>query len=369
MSYEPGVNLIGFLKGEIGLGEGSRLLARSVIEAGIPLLAYNLEIPGAMRYGDTSLDKYLTTNLPYFVNIIHLNPPEVEYVYDTREKGWFEGRYTIGFFLWELERLPENWLKPFRLINEIWTPSEYTSAVFRSVTDKPVFTMPYPITAVADRRFDREYFGLNKDSVLFLCMFDTNSTIERKNPAAAIRAYRMAFGSGNNKTGLVVKVNNPGGEAMERIAAEISGLNNVRVITGSLPKAASDALTDCCDVFISLHRAEGFGLPLAEAMYLGKPVIATNWSANREFMKDGTFCPVGYELVPVPEGIRHYSGLGRWAEPDLTQAAAYMRLLAEDRRFRIRLGKAAAKHVKTAHTLQIAAGRAGKRIKEIYQAN
>ena len=179
----------------------------------------------------------------------------------------------------------------------------------------------------------RQYFHLPEDQFLFLVMFDSASTTSRKNPMGALRAFEQAFLADHQKVGLVIKVNNPKEEDLQKIREVVGEERNVYLIAEVMEKAMINSLIQCVDVFVSLHRAEGFGLVIAEAMLLGTPVIATNYSANTEFMSEESSCLVDYQLCKVEKDDEIYKKGYVWAEPDVAQAAQYMRRLFEDHQY------------------------------------
>lgn len=342
-----GINLIGYIQGEIGLGQSCRLVAAGLEESGVPFVICNQRI-GNMRNEDHSWDHKISTQMPYAINLFHVNPYELPIVCMNLTSSAWDGRYNIAFWLWELEEFPPEWCFAINCFHEIWTPAEFVSESIRKVTDKPVYTMPYFLQASADPTMDRKRFQLPEDVFLFLTMYDCNSTMERKNPMGALRAFKKAFSPKDTKVGLVIKVNNPTEEDLSKIRQELKGYENIWLLSGVYTKPEINSLIADADVLVSLHRAEGFGLVPAEAMLLGTPVIATNWSANTEFMDAKTACMVDYTLVPIQEDCGPYHKGQRWAEPNLDQAAEYMRKLYEDVEFYhsiSKLGKASVERI------------------------
>ena len=173
-------------------------------------------------------------------------------------------------------------------------------------------------------------FGLDEDDFLVLMMFDSNSYVSRKNPGAAIDAFREAYGDQPERVKLVIKINNPREEDVAFVEEHIGGKASYLLITERMEKKKLNSLIRLCDVFISLHRAEGFGLVMAEAMALGTPAVATGWSANTEFMTEDAACPVKYKLIPVAGGYQFDNGRMEWADPDVHHAAEYLRRLRDD---------------------------------------
>jgi glycosyltransferase involved in cell wall biosynthesis len=189
---------------------------------------------------------------------------------------------------------------------------------------------------------------LPEDGVLFVLSFEPNSDIQRKNPFAAIEAFTQAF-AGDSRSHMVIKVNNTstGGAKAEELSRFCAGRERIHVIDQTLSYVDVLSLYASCDVFVSLHRSEGHGLGLMEAMALGKPTIATAWSGNMSFMDHTNSCLVGYDLIPVEGTLsvyrKEYLDMeGVWANPDIAEAAAWMKKLADEEDLRIAIGRKAA---------------------------
>jgi len=365
-AYPDGINLIGYVKAEIGLGESCRLIAGVLENTDLDFTVYNYEIVGALRYNDTTWKCKITNTVPYNINLIHIQPYELSLAYIRMDKKIWDKRYNIAFWLWELEQFPESWKKALILADEIWTPSEFVSASIRSVTDKPVHTIQYGIDTPPCGEYTRDSFTLPDDKFLVLCMYDCNSFIERKNPIATIRAYKQAFSPHEQDVGIVIKLNNPQKADIQAIEAELSEYSNVYLIAEVLEKTQVNALIACADIYISLHRSEGFGLIPAEAMLLGTPVIATNWSANTEFMTKDTACLVDFAFITIEKDQGPYKAGNRWADPDIGQAAGYLRKLYEDEKFRRLIADNAREYIKEKLSPERAVALMKQRIIEIY---
>lgn len=330
--YLPGVNLIGSIRAEMGLGQSCRLVAGELKACGCDFSVYNVDFNSRMGVSDTTFEEYISEDLPHGVNLFHVNPCELGNLFMSMPEAW-QGRYNIAFWLWELEEFPEEWVKYCSLFDEIWTPSEFAGRGIRKVTQVPVRTMPYGVEAPYDPQCTRATFGLPEDQFLYLVMYDSNSTRGRKNPQGAIDAYRRAFPEERPDCGLVIKINNAQKKDLAVLRDRLKGYQNVYFITEIMDKRKVNSLIRNVDVYLSLHRAEGFGLVMAEAMLLGTPVVATNWSSNTEFMTERSACMVNYELVKNPRTEGLYRRGCIWAEPDLDDAARYIRRLKEDQAF------------------------------------
>ena len=360
-----GVNLIGHIRGDFGLGQSCRLVAGALYAREIPCSIVNIFLNGPASETNTDWLDQERTACPYRVNLVHLNPGELSNALWFINPSVLRGRYNIAYWLWELPEFPNTWDYTFRLFNEIWTPAEFVSEAIRKRTDKPVYTMPYGLTVPeTERRFDRAHFGLPMDRFLYLISYDGNSVSDRKNPEGAIRAFQHAFPKGSGNVGLVIKATHEKDGRLERMLAQLEG-HHVTVLTKSYSKVEFNSLLACADVYVSLHRAEGFGLVMAEAMLLGTPVIATNWSANTEFMNKDTACMVDAEAVALEKDCPPYRKGYHWAEPDEEQAALWMRRLYRDSAFRERLSRQAKAHLSDEFSPQRAGERMKKRLDEL----
>nr|WP_239556529.1 glycosyltransferase [Dyella flava] len=186
----------------------------------------------------------------------------------------------------------------------------------------------------------RHHFGLDEHSYVYFCSFDFNSSIARKNPFAVIKAFCLAFPRGDEKVSLLIKSFNGDRDIvlLMQLAAAAAADHRIMLRDDMLERSDLQALHRCVDVHVSLHRSEGFGLGMAEAMCMGKPVVATSYSGNMEYMTPDNSCLVDFDMVPVREGEYQHGKGQYWAEPDPLHAAQHMRKLYEDRAFGTRIG-------------------------------
>ncbi len=365
--YQKGVNLIGNIKAETGLGQSCRLVASALENTRVPMSVFQYTQLGTQKLGDTSWDEKISDKLPYDINLIHINPHELGITYLQMEKSAWDYRYNIAYWLWELEEFPEEWVPCFHCLDEIWAPSEFICNAIRKKTKLPVYCMPYHVEAEIHKEFSRKDFYLPEEQFLFLMMYDHSSCMERKNPLGVLKAFKEAFDKENKNVGLVIKINNSTREDEEKIGNILDGYTNVYLIKETLDRDAVNSLTKCVDVVVSLHRAEGFGLVLAEAMLLGTPVIATNWSSNTEFMNEDVACMVDYKMITIEKDMPPFKAGNRWADPNIHQAAGYMRKLYEDKGFYRYQAEKAKAHVKDVLGMERAAGLIKERLEEIYE--
>lgn len=370
-----GINLVGNINAETGLGQSCRLVADELEASGIPYSIYQYDQLGVMAEGN--YQKYadkISTELPYSINLIHINPHELGLAFQQSYAKIWNGRYNIGFWLWELEEFPDEWIPCFHCLNEIWTPSRFISKGIQKKTDLPVVTIPYHIhldLPMGEKQLYRQQFQLPRDDFLFLMMYDRTSMTERKNPKAVIDAYKIAFQDSGmqNDVGLVIKISNPTNEEITKIRAMVPERMKVYFITEILERDRVNQLIYCVDTVVSLHRAEGFGLVLAEAMLMGIPTIATNWSSNTEFMTNDIACMVDAKMIELKEDIGSFKKGNHWADPDVKQAAEYMKWLYENEDDRFEIAKKAKEYIKVHLGMQQAVECIRSRIGVIYEEN
>ena len=367
---EFGVNLIGDIRAETGLGQSMRIMAGMLERAGIPFLVRQMDAPDNIEHQERKWDNKIASESRYGINLIHINNNIWKKSYNRILAGELGGRYNIAFWLWELEEFPDEWVSCIDTVDEIWTPSEFISRGIRKKTKKNVITMPYGVVLDKSNLLKRKYFHLPEDKFLFLVMYDFLSISERKNPYGVIKAYMRAFKKTDKGMGLVVKVNHLKNRTeLDKLKEKLSGYPDIYFITDNLSRREVESLIADADVLVSLHRAEGFGLPLAEAMYLGTAVIATNWSSTTEFMDEDSACLVDYELVSLTKDIGPYQKENRWADADVGQAAEYMRELFWNREVYKEKVVRGEKYIKECLDLEKMSARVKGRVDEIYKKN
>ena len=343
-----GVNIFAYFRGQFGLGESARLYARALIDLGYPVALNDIDIAVPHGLGDRSLDQHIGDTAPHRVNLIFVNPDYLMQALASIDRAKMEGRYVIACWFWELERIPDDWLWALDKVDEIMVATAFVEQAFRHVTDKPILRVPIPITDVDDSGLTREQFGLSPDKFIFLNTFDFNSWWRRKDPIAVINAFRLAFPRSRDDVQLLIKSSNghryP--EQLHQLLSASSGDPRIFVRDEVIDRRHVRALQRCADAYVSLHRAEGFGLGLAEAMSLAKPVIATAWSGNLEFMTPENSCLVNYRLAPVGEDEYPHARSAQWAQVDVEHAAVLMKRVVDDPGFARRIGAQAAADIR-----------------------
>ncbi len=361
-----GMNIIGWFRGTLGIGESARSSFRACAAVDLPHQLVDLKTPCLADLSDDSVEEHLTEDNPFGINLFHINPPESHDLEHHYGGAFFENRYNIAYWAWELPEFPDDWVTACRYYDEIWCPSRFVADSIAQKAPLPVVVMPHSVQPTLAEKNWRSHFQLPADRVVFLFAFDFNSYLERKNPLGVVEAFRRAF-NGEHNASLVLKHHSgtlhPGDYA--RLRQAIGDTAHVHEIPSSLSRDELTGLQSACDVFVSLHRSEGFGLNLAECMALGKPVIATDWSGSAEFLNAGNGCPVRCRLTRLADTHGPYEAGQWWAEPDLDDAAAAMRRLADDPVLREQLGERARQTIRDHFAPEVIGNRYRQRIRWI----
>lgn len=320
----------GFLSAPTGLGEGARRMLAAMRAQGLE--AGEADITAVLRQGAQATPLHQPAPGPGTI-ILHVNGFMQPWALAALGRAAVARKRIIGYWAWELPELPREWRRGFRAAHEIWVPSRFVGDAVRAAGALPVRVVPHPMPPPDPSPLGRVDFGLPPEAFVALAIFDTGSSLARKNPMAAIRAHRAAFGDRPDRI-LVLKTHGTrhAGAAWAEVA-EAAQAPNIRILDAVLPPRDLWALMAAADVLVSPHRAEGYGLAIAEAMALGRAVVATGWSGNLDFMRPGPACiALPYALVPAtdPQATYHHPAM-RWAEPDEAALADALRQLAEAR--------------------------------------
>ncbi len=301
------------------------------------------------------------------VNLFHLNGDEIEPA--LAQLGGMPAGYNIVAPFWELPRFPDVWARQVERFDEVWANSAFIRETLARAVKIPVLDMPMATEVDFAVFEDRKAFGIPEDCFAFFTFFDGRSYVERKNPQAVVECFRRVVGLRPlARICLVVKLHG-GEEAPEGVKNLLAGLGDlgerVVVLNETMKEERVHNLIRCCDAFVSLHRSEGFGIGMAEAMFLGKPAIGTGWSGNMNFMAAANSFPIGYRLVAVPEGAYPHWENQEWAEPDVDEATAVMLRLVDDPVAGRELGKRASREMRTRFSYRASGLRYAKRLEEI----
>lgn len=359
-----GVNIAGYFRAEAGVGQAARHVVGGLRRAGIPFTTVGFSKTRSRQ--SHAFEE--TGNTVYDVNVICVNADQLHEFGHHVGPEFFRNRHSIGIWWWEVSSFPARFHSTFDLLNEVWVGSEFVREAVASETEKPVLTLPIGVELPAKvDPLPRERVGA-PEGFMFLFSFDFDSRFERKNPLAVVEAFRRAFQPGEGPVLLLKSINGDRNvRDLERLRAGTAGRDDIAIYDGYLSAAESDELMAACDCYVSLHRSEGFGLTMAEAMAHGKPVVATGYSGNVDFMTESTSRLVPYRLVDIPTGIDPYPRGADWADPDVEVAAAAMRELYEDPELAGELGRRAREHVAEVLSLDRTAAFIASRLGTIWE--
>lgn len=332
----PAICVTGFFNETLGIGRGAHMTAAALREAGYPVTCNDIR----------PLHRKLLSRKPEAlagapeVWLIHANPPETCIALLTHDADSWRHTYRIGYWVWETDRVPSDWLWSAQFFHEIWVPSDFVREAFarsfmagnHMAQVEKLRIMPHPVKVPEAAPVGQT------GKVTCLTLFDPRSSLTRKNPEAAIKAWRIAFPQASERARLIVKTLSDAEQypACQALMRQVSDRPDIEFLCKTLDQAGAEALIAESHIVLSLHRGEGFGLPLAEAMAMGKAVLATGWSGNMAFMTPENSIVVPFECVPADK--RHNGPEAQWAEPDIEAAAGSLKLLVADEALRCKLG-------------------------------
>ncbi len=339
-----GVNIVGHLTAASGVGEAVRATVRAAASADIPHTTYSLESFFFRR--DRSFFPANQNGEPYRINLMQVNADQFPLLPTLLGKEFFTNSITIGIWAWELSAFPARWHDRFSLVDEIWTYSTFCAAALAPVSPVPVVRI-MPAVDVPPSTITMLNGKIRRNPCTFLFVYDYCSMAERKNPLAVVETFRKAFSS-HEPVRLILKCINPKMNIAyhRRLVKAAAGIS-CEIIDQPFSQQEMESLLALCDVYVSLHRSEGFGLTLARAMAFGKPVIATGYSGNTDFMTPENSFPVRYQLTDLPRTIGPYPRGAIWAEPDTEDAARLFRTVYEHPEEASMVGARAAAHIRS----------------------
>lgn len=317
-----GINVSGHLTAESGTGQAARSLLDSIKTTDIPISEINFE-RNIYRKGDSSTRDVTTFN-PYSINLVCINADQVDIFAQHVEKDFFNNKYNIGYWLWELSEFPDEWIDSFKYFDEIWTSSSFAQEAISIKSNMPVQRIPLSVNPNRAIKYTKEDFGVNNTKFLYLYMFDYLSVVERKNPIAAINAYKGISKMVPNSVLLIKTVNEKYSQIeANKIKSEAQGYN-IKFIDKYLTREEVFGLLSTCDCYLSPHRSEGFGYSVFEAMYYKKPVIVTDYSGVSDYINVSNSYPVDYKIVKLDKNYGPYKKGSYWANPNIDTISKYM---------------------------------------------
>ncbi len=324
--YDPpkqgGVNLLGFVNNALGLGATCRLIEKVLRESGV---TYNLNQFPLAAHNHNLLET--TDKCQYDINIICMNP---DIGYGNIDPRYFRNKRNIVLVFWELEKLPDFWVKSLSIFDEIWVGSNFNAETMRRYfPQKEICCLPLKAidTQAMDQVECKKKLGIDPATFLCLFVFDFNSDLFRKNPIAVIRAFKMAF-QPNENCQLIIKTYHCTETAFNYLKHEVGSDKRIILWNEEITKEGINTLMNSCDLYISLHRSEGLGLTMMEALLHGKPVVCTAYSGNLDFCHEAWTSQVKYTMKEVQPQSYYATFAAQnsfWADPDLTDAAEKVR--------------------------------------------
>ncbi len=359
-----GTNVVGYLNGELGIGESARLMlaALRTTREKFATVAVDRHLQSRQR---ADMPTSAGAHQLFDTTLLCVNADQTGAVLAAEPDAANTG-HRIGMWYWETESFPASMHGAFGQVDEIWVATDFVRDAIGAHTRLPVVTVTPPLgRPAAPTDLTRADLGLPEGRPVLLFVFDYLSTAERKNPVGLVEAFRRAFSRDEGPV-LVLKSINADkrvGDA-ERVRLVAADEPDILLLEDYLSPAGRDALLQHCDVYVSLHRSEGLGLTMAEAMALGKPVIATAYSGNLQFMTRANSFLVPWKPIEVPPHCEPYAVGTRWADPDLDVAARMMRQVIEQPGLAASRGARAARDIRTRHSPR----RAGRRIARLLRA-
>ncbi|MFN3706220.1 MAG: glycosyltransferase [Thermoflexales bacterium] len=342
---KEGLNVVGYLSAETGVGEIPRGFIRALLTRHYPVAITHLDNADGARRNDRSVLN-LPEGTPYSFNLFAVNADSWEIVKRLVGPAVLKGRRNIGYWAWETSCFPSEWHDRFQNLDEIWVGSAFVQRTVGAVSPIPVIVMGAPVVLRDLSLLTRADLNLPENKFLFLYAFDMLSIPERKNPLGVVEAYRLAFEPHFKDTHLVLKANHlhrfP--EWQQRLREAIASVNGT-LIEETLDREHVNALYGLADAYVSLHRSEGFGLTVAEAMRMGKPVIATDYGGPHDFLNQSNGYPVRYRLVELERDYGPYRAGNVWADPDVEHAAELMQRVFSQPEERARKAEQAAQDI------------------------
>jgi glycosyltransferase involved in cell wall biosynthesis/SAM-dependent methyltransferase len=362
-----GVNVAGFFTSELGLGEAARLLIAGLDASGVPALPVQAQLVPPCRqaaeftYADPDAAAYP-------INIVCMNGDSIAPFAREVGSSFFKGRHTIALWWWEVGEVPSGWEAAFEHIDEVWVASRHIYDAIARTSPVPVVRVTMPVAMPRVVRRSRPQLGMPETGFVFLFVHDYHSTAARKNPVGIIDAFRRAFPPGSGAK-LVLKSINAENLPHEhdRVVLAAGDHPDITLIDAYVSAGEKNAMIEACDCYVSLHRSEGFGLTVAEAMLLGKPVIATRYGGTMEFTTDETAYLVDWSPIAVGRGAHPYPADGVWADPDIEQAAALMQEVFADPETARTRGAAGQRRVREQHAASVAGQSMRSRLRVIHE--
>jgi glycosyltransferase involved in cell wall biosynthesis/SAM-dependent methyltransferase len=359
-----GVNVVGYISDERGVGEVARQILGALETRGIE--AAPIDTPAEPAAIEKALRGISDSEHPFDINLLCVNADMLPAVAAALGPRFFHGHRSAGVWFWEVSEFPRQWHGSFDHLDEVWVATEFIAEALRPVSPIPVKTLRVPVTPTPPAEMTRAELGMpDEGTFTFLFVFDYRSVFRRKNPLGLVEAFKRAFEPGEGPA-LVIKsiFSQQFPERRQELIDAVADRPEIHLLEDNVSAAAKNAMVANCDCYVSLHRSEGLGLTMAEAMYFGKPVIATAYSGNLDFMTPDNSFLVSAGPTKIGLGAEPYDPEAWWADPDLDFAARTMRDVVADPAIREERARRGATDIRLTHSPEAAADWLDTRIAE-----
>jgi glycosyltransferase involved in cell wall biosynthesis len=366
------VLFVGYAEAALGIGESFRYLLTALDAAGLCFSIYPFNRSVETRLIGPFMGHLYDRTAAYDITIFYMAADQLPYCFIDLSLQFGGAGYTILQTFWELPHAPQAWAPILQKVDELWVPNTFVADAFRPIFEGRITIVPTCVHVTKPEKKDlRKSVGLEDDRFYFIYSFDYYSESARKNPIGVILAFAYAFRDLETKVGLIIKTTGPG-ELNPTVCQFLESValldKRIKVVNWSMARDEMNALIAACDCYISLHRSEGFGLGMAEAMALQKPVVGTDFSGNREFLTEETGFPIPYVLRPLMRGEYPMGEGESWAEPDLEAAIDRMRSVFANQHESSARARRGADFIATRYSSEAAARVVAKRLSEIRRA-
>ena len=368
---KPSVLFVGYAEAALGIGESFRYLLTALDAAGLSFSIYPFNRNVETRLIGPFLEHRYDRIAAYDITVAYMAVDQLPYCFEELSLQFAGSGYTILRTFWELPGAPQAWAPLLQKVDELWVPNAFVADAFRRIFKGTITTIPTCVNVQKSQENLGESIGLEKDRFYFLFSFDYYSGSARKNPLGVVLAFAYAFPDPETKVGLVIKATGPGelDPTVFQLLENFARVDKrVKVVSRFMARGQMIALLDACDCYVSLHRSEGFGLGMAEAMALGKPVVGTDFSGNQEFLTEETGFPVPYVVRPLMWGEYPMGEGESWAEPDLEAAIDRMRSVFGDQPESLTRARRGADLIATRYSAEALVRTVDNRLREIRRA-